>query len=227
MATSPLSRSQTAWLSPLLLLVGLIMAGCSSVPVQQAAKAPQAQKAKPDDGAQRIADWKQLIASKQGEPEERKLVLVNDFFNRLNFVDDIDHWGKEDYWATPLETLRTNGGDCEDFVIGKYFTLKYLQVPEERMRITYVKAQTINKAHMVLTYYKEQEAEPLVLDNLDKDIKLSSQRKDLVPVYSFNADGLWLAHERGLGKYVNDGSNLSLWQGLLERMGKEQLAEGK
>lgn len=227
MASSPLSRSRTAWFGPLLLLLGLIMAGCSSVPVQQAAKAPLTQKAKPDDGAKRIADWKQLIASRQGEPEERKLVLVNDFFNRLNFVDDIDHWGKEDYWATPLETLRTNGGDCEDFVIGKYFTLKYLQVPEERMRITYVKAQTINKAHMVLTYYREPEAEPLVLDNLDKEIKLSSQRKDLVPVYSFNAEGLWLAHERGLGKYVNDASNLSLWQGLLERMREEQIAADK
>src|SRR4051794_40383157 len=114
MTSSPLSRRDTAWLWPLLLLVGLIMAGCSSVPVQQAAKAPKVQKAAPDDAAKRIADWKQLISSKQDEPEERKLVLVNDFFNRLNFVDDIDHWGMEDYWATPLETLRTNGGDCED-----------------------------------------------------------------------------------------------------------------
>jgi predicted transglutaminase-like cysteine proteinase len=222
------SRGATGILQLLVpLLIGVLMAGCSSVPVQQAAKVPKVEKSVPDAADKRIAEWRQLIASKQGEPEDIKLFLVNDFFNRFNFVDDIDHWGKEDYWATPLETLRTNGGDCEDFVIGKYFTLKYLQVPEERMRITYVKAQTINKAHMVLTYYKEPEAEPLVLDNLDKEIKLSSRRKDLVPVYSFNAEGLWLAHERGLGKYVNDANNLSLWQGLLERMRNEQLVADK
>ena len=198
----------------LAIVVTLLVVGCSSTPkIPEAAKAP-----KKSEAEKRVDAWKELIATKQSAPESYKLTLVNDFINRLNFVDDIDHWKKEDYWATPLETIKTDGGDCEDFVIAKYFTLKYLQVPEERMRITYVKALSINKAHMVLSYFLTPESDPLVLDNLDREIKLSSQRKDLLPVYSFNAEGLWLAHQRGQGQYVGDSSKISLWQKLLEKM---------
>ena len=48
---------------------------------------------------------------------------VNTFFNRLPFVADMAHWGVEDYWASPAETFASNGGDCEDFSIAKYFAL--------------------------------------------------------------------------------------------------------
>lgn len=88
--------------------------------------------------------------------------------------------------------------------------------------MTYVKALSINKAHMVLTYFPTPESEPLVLDNLDKEIKPSSQRNDLIPVYSFNAEGLWLAKKQGSGEYVGDSSRISLWQKLMEKMQNEQ-----
>lgn len=215
--------SYAAKLFSLLLPLFLVVA-CSSTPKIPDVPKPQKIEKSPAkiEAEKRVAAWKELIATKQNIPEDRKLVLVNDFINRLNFVDDIDHWGVEDYWATPLETISTNGGDCEDFVIAKYFTLKYLHVPEERMRMTYVKALTINKAHMVLTYFLTPESEPLVLDNLDREIKLSSQRKDLVPVYSFNAEGLWLAKKQGSGDYVSDSSRIGLWQKLTEKMQNEQ-----
>lgn len=213
-----LVNSYISRLSLLSLLLFLIV-GCSSTP-----KIPDTAKPQPakTEAEKRVAAWKELIATKQNIPEDRKLTVVNDFINRLNFVDDIDHWGQEDYWATPLETIRTNGGDCEDFVIAKYFTLKYLHVPEERMRITYVKALSINKAHMVLTYFLTPESEPLVLDNLDTEIKPSSQRKDLLPVYSFNAEGLWLAKRQSSGDYAGDSSRISLWQKLLVKMQGEK-----
>ena len=204
-----------------LLFISLfLIVGCSTTPKIPDTAKPQKIPVK-TDAEKRIDAWKELINTQQNIAEDRKLSVVNDFINRLNFVDDIDHWGQEDYWATPLETIRTNGGDCEDFVIAKYFTLKYLHVPEERMRITYVKALSINKAHMVLTYFLTPESEPLVLDNLDKEIKPSSQRKDLVPVYSFNAEGLWLAKKQGEGEYVGDSSRISLWQKLMEKMRNE------
>ncbi|HET19999.1 MAG TPA: sulfate adenylyltransferase, partial [Chromatiales bacterium] len=69
-------------------------------------------------------------------------------------------------------------------------------------------ALQLNAAHMVLTYYPEPSAEPLVLDNLVPDIRLASRRQDLVPVYSFNGDGLWLAKERGLGRFVGKADRL-------------------
>lgn len=174
---------------------------------------------------ERLEQWQRLMDSSRGKSETAKLTLVNDFFNQVPFVSDFDHWGKSDYWATPVEMLATNGGDCEDFSIGKYFTLLSLGVPIDKLKITYVKTRDpnpINQAHMVLTYYSSQDAIPLVLDNLIPEIKPASQRQDLTPVYSFNGAGLWLARERGEGKRVQGGSNnIGLWRDLLARMGKE------
>ena len=88
--------------------------------------------------------------------------------------------------VTPAEMSASNGGDCEDYAISKYFLLKELGVPVERLRITYVKAISINQPHMVLAYYPSPGAEPLILDNLEDGVRPASERKDLVPVYSFN-----------------------------------------
>lgn len=168
----------------------------------------------------RLTAWIDLMADNKQKSEQEKLALVNDFFNQMLFVSDLDHWGKNDYWATPLEMLGTGGGDCEDYSISKYFTLLALGVPSDKLKITYVKA-TGYGAHMVLTYYSSPSAMPVVLDNLNPEIKPADQRRDLTPVYSFNGEGLWLAKERGAGKSVAGGNKIGLWRDMMARMGKE------
>ena len=168
----------------------------------------------------RVLEWADLINNDNNKTlsDMEKLRLVNRFFNRNRFVSDRSHWGQEDYWATPVEFLSSNGGDCEDFSIAKYFTLRELGVPEDRLRLNYVKALKLNQAHMVVTYFKTANAEPLVLDNLVSSIEPASRRNDLLPVYSFNGDGLWLAQRRGQGEFVGSSGRLSLWNDLRERM---------
>jgi len=122
-----------------------------------------------------------------------------------------------------VEMLSTNGGDCEDFSIAKYFTLLELGVPDERLRITYVKALELNQAHMVLAYYETPESEPLILDNLINKIRSASQRSDLLPVYSFNGNNLWMSKERGQGRAIVGGSQrINLWRDLNIRMKQER-----
>lgn len=179
--------------------------------------------------AERVQRWQQLYKSTAGLSEQEKLANVNRFFNEVPSVTDQAHWGKTDYWATPLELLASNGGDCEDFAIAKYFTLRALGVPDERLKIAYVKARVGNNrqsiAHMVLTYYATPEAEPLVLDNLLGTIKPAQERPDLTPLYSFNARGLWAAKERTLGKWLGSADDIDLWKDLIKRM--EQLPKPK
>lgn len=174
-----------------------------------------------DSATSRITQWQQEMASAQSLSEMQKLESVNDFFNRLIlFRDDRDLWNVDDYWATPIEFLAKGAGDCEDYSIAKYFTLKELGVSEEKMRITYVKALDYNQAHMVLTYFENPRSVPLVLDNLKPEILPASERNDLLPVYSFNGSGLWLAKARGSGQLVGSSDRLSLWQNLMDRMNK-------
>ena len=175
---------------------------------------------------QRVEGWRELVENPANHAlsEKEKLQLVNAFFNaNVQFIDDIDLWKKKDYWATPLEMLAIGAGDCEDYSIAKYFTLKELGVDEDKLRITYVKAIEINQAHMVLTYFETKRSVPLVLDNLITDIKPASRRSDLVPVYSFNGTGLWLAKSRGEGQRVGESSKLSLWNDLNRRMETQAL----
>ncbi|WP_095598977.1 cysteine protease LapG [Pseudomonas sp. PIC25] len=175
----------------------------------------------------RIEAWSDLIDSSGGLPEREKLDVVNRFFNRqLRFTDDFRVWQQNDYWATPIEALVKGAGDCEDYSLAKYFTLRRLGVPSDKLRITYVKALDYNQAHMVLTYYFSPAAEPLVLDNLIGDIRPASQRKDLLPVYAFNAEGLYLPGAGG-GKRSGDAKKLSRWQDLLKKMRAEGFAIGE
>ncbi|AFI84750.1 transglutaminase-like cysteine peptidase [Methylophaga nitratireducenticrescens] len=178
------------------------------------------------DARQRVEAWQILMQENQDLTEREKLAVVNDFFNsNVLFVDDILLWDKEDYWATPIEMLSIGAGDCEDYSIAKYFTLKQLGVDEDKLRITYVKAIDLNQAHMVLTYFENKRAIPLVLDNLINEIQPASRRQDLTPVYSFNGTGLWLAKSRGEGQRVGDASRLSLWEDLAARMRAETVAD--
>ncbi|MHB8788778.1 MAG: transglutaminase-like cysteine peptidase [Desulfobulbaceae bacterium] len=166
----------------------------------------------------RLQEWEALIRDNAGISETEKLTAVNRFFNKYDFVSDAIHWDMEDYWATPVEFIASDGGDCEDFSLAKYFTLKAMGVQESKLNLTYVKALSLNQAHMVLTYYEKPGAEPLVLDNLVGDIKPASKRTDLLPVYSFNGSGLWIAKQRGRGQLVGKSDRLSRWQELLDRM---------
>lgn len=192
----------------------LLIAGCSTT---EKISEPES-KPEPLPVHEEVARWKRFMQEQMPLPIGEKLLSVNDFFNELEFVDDMSHWGKEDYWATPEEMLISGGGDCEDFSIAKYFTLKQLLVPEERLRLVYVKSLRLKQPHMVLSYYPTPTAEPLVLDNLVKSILPASQRTDLIPVYSFNTEGLWVAKQLDAGQRAGDSTQLSLWQEFLARM---------
>ncbi|MDF2182848.1 transglutaminase-like cysteine peptidase [Neptuniibacter sp. CAU 1671] len=168
----------------------------------------------------RLKALETLVREKRDLTDLDKVREVNDFFNLVPYYTDLQHWGVEDYWATPFEKLTTFGGDCEDYAIAKYFTLRELGIPDNKLRITYVKALNWNQAHMVLTYYPVEDEIPLVLDNLNPDLLPANQRRDLVPVYSFNGDGLWLAKGRGTGQRVGGSSRLKMWQDLQNRMAK-------
>lgn len=176
-----------------------------------------------------LNDWLQMTEAAKAVNEDAKLKRVNDFINRsIVFDNDISIWEQSDYWATPLETIGQRGGDCEDFAIIKYVSLRLAGVPVHKLRLVYVKARMkgpsggeVQQAHMVLAYYATPTSEPLVLDNLDKSIQPASKRPDLQPVFSFNSEGIFAgvagsikATEGGIGR-------LSRWEDAWRRIRAE------
>ncbi|WP_309497488.1 transglutaminase-like cysteine peptidase [Sulfurovum sp.] len=154
--------------------------------------------------------------------DKEKLDKVNGFVNQVRFTSDQIAWGKKDYWARPVEFLGRDKGDCEDFVITKYFMLRKSGVPEEKLFFTYVKALRLNEAHMVLSYYETPKSIPLILDNLNFKVLPASKRSDLAFVYSFNAKELYLNRQQGLGKIVPGGRDKNKkWASFLDKVEKE------
>lgn len=175
----------------------------------------------------RVTAWRNIVNDNASQDIDTKLQEVNNFFNQLIFIDDIKLWGKEDFWATPLEFLGVGAGDCEDFSIAKYFSLRELGVADNKLRLVYVKALELNQFHMVVAYYPTPSSVPLLLDNLDGDIKPATKRPDLLPIYSFNASKLWLMKQKGQGQLAGKASRLSLWNDLRQRSDRIKLNRPK
>lgn len=174
--------------------------------------------------ADSVVAWRLMMDEARSLPVQQQLDLVNQFFNRrIRYALDPDIWSVTDYWATPLETMGRGMGDCEDYAIAKYITLKLLGVPNERLRLIYVRARTagaLTEAHMVLGYFENPAGEPLILDNLITSVRPASRRNDLTPVFSFNSQGLWVAGQQHSN---NPTTRLSRWREVLERMSLEGL----
>lgn len=177
------------------------------------------------DARKRIAHWSQTLdrfATSETTSDREMTLFANNYFNQVTWKWDSEHWGVEDYWATPVETLGTYAGDCEDFSIGKYFSLINMGMDTNKLRITYVKALDLNLAHMVLAYYPTPRSEPLILDNINRTILPASQRKDLLPVYGFNGEGIWLAKStKRMASGNNIAKSLPSWGRLNKRMTDE------
>ncbi len=171
--------------------------------------------------------WQVLMAEVAGGSPEDQLERVNNFFHReLRYKVDQQLYGQKDYWASPLETLGHGLGDCEDWAIATYITLRHLGVSDDQLRLIYVRARMggarsdITQAHMVLGYYPSPQSEPVILDSLISTVLPASERTDLAPVFSFNSRGLWV----GQGPAAASGSptaRLSLWREVLVRMQEE------
>lgn len=162
-----------------------------------------------------------LLTQGLGQNELAQLQAINQFFNqRVLFRDDTEVWSEIDHWASPLETLDKGQGDCEDYAIAKYFSLLAMGMPTSKLRLVYVRAQIGGpngavQAHMVLAYYAAAGAEPMILDNLITEVRPASRRPDLVPVFSFNSEGLW----QGVGPTAagDPTARLSRWREVLAK----------
>lgn len=137
------------------------------------------------------------------------LRYVNAFWNAWPYREDRDVWGREDYWAIPQEFLRRSG-DCEDYAIIKYFTLKELGLSPKTMRIVVVRDTVRNLGHAVLAVYMDGTA--YILDNLSNAILPHDRLRQYRPQYSVNEQGRWAHLQVSRGSVTLGGVPLGVPQ---------------
>lgn len=133
-----------------------------------------------------------------------KLDSVNNFFNEYKYISDRDLYKKEDYWATRKEFIINGAGDCEDFVVAKYFTLLELGIEQQELSILHVLLN--NEYHLVLGYQENNSSNIFILDSLNKTILPLLKRDDLIVLHTLelvdtNDTKLALEDIKGLSNY--------------------------
>lgn len=138
-------------------------------------------------------EWNQFVERNQGKELTDLLPAVNEYMNKSTYIVDPVNWGIPDYWATPDEFFLKDG-DCEDYAISKYVTLKRLGVDPGIMRLVILQDENLRAAHAVLAV--RHEGVYKILDNQVNAVLSDTQILHYRPVYSLNETGWWLHHKR-------------------------------
>lgn len=138
--------------------------------------------------------WFTLLDSIRDANPRQQLSAVNTFMNSRRYESDSRNWGVKDYWASPAEFLSRSAGDCEDYVIAKYLSLKALGWKEEDLRFVAVKDLRTGIDHAVLVAFYN--GYTLVLDNNSESVMHAEQLPHYRPIYSINRTSWWL-HRSG------------------------------
>jgi predicted transglutaminase-like cysteine proteinase len=134
-------------------------------------------------------EWRRFLDQIRGRQGLARLDAVNRYMNRFRYVSDLANWGVEDYWETPNEFLNRDG-DCEDFAIAKYKSLRALGMSDDQLRIVVLQDLNLRIAHAVLVVLDGGKA--WVLDNQIDQVIDAERIRHYRPYYSINASAYWL-----------------------------------
>jgi predicted transglutaminase-like cysteine proteinase len=139
-----------------------------------------------------IIEWKKLIDSLRTKPISEQLNAVNDWGNSHPYVLDIVNWGEDDYWETPYEFMAVNG-DCEDYAIAKYYSLRALGISADKLRVIIVQDLNLGGIiHAVLGVY-DDDTHLNILDNQSMQIVPAINIYHYLPIYGLNEKS-WFAY---------------------------------
>lgn len=132
--------------------------------------------------------WQAVVDTAYGQSVRAMLDVVNTRLNKVEYVNDIVNWGLDDYWETPYEFF-SRDGDCEDYAIAKYMTLKALGVPKDAMRIVVLQDNNLNLLHSVLAV--ADKGTIYILDNQISQVVKDTDIHHYSPIFSINEQGWW------------------------------------
>tara|TARA_R110000737_G_C14529479_1_gene476920 strand:+ start:92 stop:778 length:687 start_codon:yes stop_codon:yes gene_type:complete len=136
-----------------------------------------------------LREWSEFLDGLKGKPPREQVNAVNHFMNRVRYIIDPRNYGVPDYWATPKEFLSRNG-DCEDYAIAKYLSLRALGFPPSQLRVVVLQDLNLKVAHAILVVYLNGRA--LVLDNQIRGVVSATTIHHYKAIYSINEQFWWL-----------------------------------
>ncbi|MEE9250742.1 MAG: transglutaminase-like cysteine peptidase [Alphaproteobacteria bacterium] len=132
-----------------------------------------------------LQDWGAFLEGLRGDDPMEQLDRVNRYMNEAPYITDPRNYNVADHWAT-LGQFFNRGGDCEDYAIAKFMSLRALGWDNAHMRIVLVQDLNLKIPHAVLVVYRDGVA--WVLDNQFKQLIAADDIHHYRPVFSLNED---------------------------------------
>lgn len=133
-------------------------------------------------------EWRPLIERLRGQGRLTQVDEVNRFVNRWPYITDSVNWGVDDYWATPGEFF-AKGGDCEEYAVVKFLSLRALGFGDDELRLVAVMDLRQDVEHVVTLVRVGRRT--LVLDNRVDGLVEADSVRHYKPVYSANERAWW------------------------------------
>jgi predicted transglutaminase-like cysteine proteinase len=139
-----------------------------------------------DRPARRVVD---LVDRLTASGRHGQLAAVHDFVNAVPYVTDAAKFGVEDHWQSPLDFL-DGSGDCEDYVIAKYFVLRQLGWADADHRIVIYIDRSTQVIHAILAATMDRRA--AILDNRSPRVGSPADYPAATPKYALNVGHRWV-----------------------------------
>ncbi|MGI9416430.1 MAG: transglutaminase-like cysteine peptidase [Geminicoccaceae bacterium] len=152
------------------------------------AKVAKERKTYATSSSKAVKAWQAMIRGNSGERQIDQLKTVNHFINQWRYRADNYNYKQSDYWASPAEFF-SRSGDCEDYAIAKYVTLRQMGFSANQLRLVVVKDLNQNLAHAVLAAYVDDEV--FILDNVNGRVRPQAEVTEYAPYYSVNEQARW------------------------------------
>jgi predicted transglutaminase-like cysteine proteinase len=136
-----------------------------------------------------LQEWRALLKNLAVQDRLTQITAINDFINRAPYIEDLVNYGVPDYWASPLQFMAKDG-DCEDYAIAKFMSLRELGFANDDLRVVVVEDLNLQVPHAVLAVYDGERA--LILDNQIPQIVPAGVIRHYRPIYSINEEAWWL-----------------------------------
>jgi predicted transglutaminase-like cysteine proteinase len=130
-----------------------------------------------------------IVAEGSGHSGRARVGLINRAVDiAITPTTDEAQWGIEDHWSSPLETLQTHRGDCEDYAIVKYVALREAGLSAEDVKIVIVRNIFPSEYHAVTA--ARVDGEWLILDNRWLTLVRDTDMRRAIPQFVLDESGV-------------------------------------